>query len=187
MGRRLQRVDWKTAVAVFLPIVTLVLGGVLQRWNASSVEKAQLEREQKVRETERRQARLDRREEFELNQLKDLHSALGELLSQALLRKARTIDGEDATEAEQGYDQANREVRSLVGLTLRDDIREAADKAHDTVALMNIGAGQAGLTPSTPAQAGYHVGRAQFVIAARIRELYTADDSEALDRTTQSP
>lgn len=176
--------DWKTAVAVFLPIVTLVLGGVLQRWNASSVEKAQMEREQKLREAERRQARLDRREEFELQHLVEVNQLLHDLMA-GLLRMATITTLQDRhgadddteliqewQEVESAADATHTALTAQSGFILNDGIRTQVKTALDVIdkatgEIMEADTSTAGL------QAAGAVLRPAFeAISARVRELY---------------
>ncbi|MFE9601995.1 MULTISPECIES: hypothetical protein [Streptomyces] len=171
--------DWKWTVTAVLSVVTLVLGALLNQWTASRLEKAQRRREQELRELERAQARLDRREEFELAHLNDLYAALGELQDAALIYKAHLESEslpEDLRAAASKFSEADTKVKRLGDLVLDDDDRKLVGDAHDVTvrACMPAALGGSAIM-TTMHQARYQLGRAQYAVAARIREVYKTD------------
>lgn len=152
-------------------VAAFFLGGLATQFNGWIT----YQRQRRDKKADAQAALIQRREQFELTQLTDLHAALTELFSQALSRAAHRFHGTDASEAEQVYDEVNLRVNALVGLTLDDSIRGLAQTAHGTIALMNVGPNQDVVEPSTPIDGGRHLGRAQLAISARIREIYTSD------------
>ncbi|MFI8531782.1 hypothetical protein ACIGMX_16270 [Streptomyces aquilus] len=141
------------------------------------MEKAQLSREQDARKAEREQARLDRRESFELTHLGDLHTALHELITTAAAFHKHLSESETIPpEARDEFDHACRKVKSLAGLVLDDSIREAVDKANDTVGLLGLGEPtRHGMPTKTIPQAMYDLGRAEYAVAAGVREIYKSE------------
>ncbi len=189
MGRRLQRVDWKWTVTAVLPVVTLVLGALLNQWTAAKLEQAQLRRELKARKAEREQARLDRREEFELTQLTDVLTALRQLTTTtAAFWKHLTSSEDIPPESKEAFQEAHRKLKSLVALTLDDDIRDAVDTAYDTANLLHLGEPiQHGMPSKTVPQALHDIGRAEYVVASRVREIYKSDHLPASPQAPAVP
>lgn len=172
--------DWKWTVTAVLPVVTLVLGAMLNQWNAARLEEVQLRRERKARELEREEQRLDRREEFELTQLSDLYTALGELNDAAVIYRARLAQppNESLQHAAGKFTEAEARVKRLGALVLNDADRQLVEDARDVTvrACLPAGIGSDAIA-TTISKAGYEIGRAQYAVAARIREVYKAEAS----------
>lgn len=170
--------DWKWTVTTTLPVLTLVLGALLGQWQASRLEQAQLRRALKMREAERKQARADRREQFELSHLGDLHGALMELQKAALIYKADFEAGgaESLAEASATLTRAKEKVKSLAGFVLDGHTSELVRLAHDKTiesAMRTAAGGDASM--ATMIQARIHISRAQSAIGQRIREIYRSE------------
>lgn len=168
--------DLQWIVTTTLPAVTLVLGALLNQWNSSRLEKAQLQREKTTRDAEREQARLDRREDFELNHLSDLHAALGDL-SKAMATYSGHLEATwlEAPGSDDAFHEASQKLRSLKGPTLDDQAREIVETAYDTVLQRHLG--EVGAAPTkTTSQALSEVGRAQSAVASRMRDIYKSDN-----------
>ncbi|MDV9170931.1 hypothetical protein R6V09_12395 [Streptomyces sp. W16] len=168
--------DSQWIVTTTLPAVTLVLGALLTQWNNSRLDKAQLNREKTTRDAEREQARLDRREDFELNHLSDLHAALGDL-AKAMATYSAHLEAErnEAPGSDNVFHEASLKLRSLKGPTLDDHVREIVETAYDTVLQRHLGEVGAMPTKTTP-QALHEVGQAQYVVASRMRDIYKSDN-----------
>ncbi|MFB6934354.1 hypothetical protein [Streptomyces chartreusis] len=181
--------DWKWTVTAVLPVVTLVLGALLNQWTAAKLEQAQLRRELKARKAEREQARLDRREEFELTQLTDVLTALRQLTTTtAAFWKHLTSSEDIPPESKEAFQEAHRKLKSLVALTLDDDIRDAVDTAYDTANLLHLGEPiQHGMPSKTVPQALHDIGRAEYVVASRVREIYKSDHLPASPQAPAVP
>ncbi|MCX5055110.1 hypothetical protein [Streptomyces sp. NBC_00474] len=154
--------------------MTLVLGAMLNQLSSARLEAAQLRREQAARQAEREQARLDRREDFELTHLTDLHAALGELSTTTAAYWKQLTDSETIpVESKEAFEQARQKVMRLAGLVLDDSTREAVDTASDTVGLLNLGEPiQNGMPTKPMSQAHYDLGRAEYAVASRLRDVY---------------
>jgi hypothetical protein len=163
-------VNWN----VILPVVTLILGALLTQLGEARREAAALKRERKLRELDRDQARLDRRESFELSHLIDVHEGLSEVFT-AALRVHEHVEGQTAIppEVNDNFMAANRKIASIKGLVLDDEIRLRVDSAHGAANRMSMGAGSIERTFAL-------LDQAQMGIAARIREIYGPDSNREL-------
>ena len=171
--------DGQWVITATLPAVTLVLGALLNQWTSARLEKVQLERELKTRQDEREQARLDRREEFELTHLGNLHAALDELAKALATYSAHLkYERHQTPGAEEAFREASGKLRSLVNLTLDDKVRDLAGTAHDHVLQLHLGEVGTGPTTTEPAAASA-LGRAEFAVASRMRDVYKSDNLPA--------
>ncbi|WP_158839143.1 hypothetical protein [Streptomyces sp. NRRL S-1022] len=132
--------DWKWTITAVLPVLTLILGVALNQWADARKEAAALKRERQLRLLDRDQARLDRRESFELTHLIEVHEALTELFTVALaLHEAVEAGVQAAPELNRRLAAANRKVHSQKGLVLDEQARHWTTSAHAYINDMSRG------------------------------------------------
>ncbi|MCG7203971.1 hypothetical protein [Streptomyces arenae] len=162
--------DWKWTVTAILPVASLVLGAWLNQLSESRRETAALVREAKVRELDREQARIERRESFELTHLVEVTNLLLELYDASYRCNSRAIDGHPLGEARTELQRCNRQMTRLKGFVLDETVRGLVDAAHsqanrlseDTAGDWRV---QAGIVDQLEA--------AQEALAQRIRAIYS--------------
>ncbi|MET7321509.1 hypothetical protein [Streptomyces sp. NPDC005549] len=160
--------DWKWTATAVLPVISLVLGVALNQWADGRREAAALKREKELRRIDRDQARLDRRETFELTHLIELHEALSSLFTAALPLYEAVESGTPARpEASTALGAANREVYRNKGLVLDETSRHWTDSAHSYINDMTRG--------GSLDRALGALETAQTAIADRVREIYGPD------------
>jgi len=165
-------VDWKWILTATLPVVTLILGSVLTQWNDTKRETALLRREQRLHDLTREQARIDRREAFELTQLNEVHTVLSEMFSQALLCRDAVEAQEPFVDSGRLLSEANRKYSGMRGFILVDAVRHLADEAHKDINRMSMGAPMLGMNQESVQRASHRLTLAQEAIATRVREIY---------------
>ncbi|MEV6523020.1 hypothetical protein AB0M43_13810 [Longispora sp. NPDC051575] len=170
-------------LATTLPVVTLVLGAVLSHLAERSRDARQRSAARAVREADREQERLRRRESFELEHLTDLHVALTALLratsrihhANALaLRQAGAYAGDLLPEdiSDEQF-EAHRKIVALKELALDRRIRDLVDEAHlQATAVAALVGGTVDAGARLVRLTGDAVVEAQTAIALRIREIY---------------
>jgi hypothetical protein len=166
-------VDWKWLVATVLPVLTLILGALLNRWSEARGSIAQLEREATLRNLERVQARIDRRETFELTHLVDLHAMLNEMFKAAMDFHI-SPDGSAKAQAGEQLSSCNQRFTAQKGLILDQRARETAVVAQTRINEMAI-------QPPEPThmhvqQALIDLTAALDAIATRLRTIYGEAD-----------
>ncbi|MEV5383013.1 hypothetical protein [Streptomyces sp. NPDC052721] len=140
----------------------------LNQWADARKEAAALKRERQLRALDRNQARLDRRESFELTHLIEVHEALTELFTVALaLHDAVETGVQAAPEWNGRLTATNRKVHSQKGLVLDEQARHWTTSAHAYINEMSRG-GSIERPLAT-------LETAQEAIAARIRDIYGPD------------
>jgi hypothetical protein len=167
-------VDWKWTITAVLPVISLVLGAWLTQLSEGRRESAALQREQKVRELDRDQAAIERRETFEITHLTGVNEALSEVFAGALECYTRIEANESSTAASAQLMAANRRMSSVKGLILDDNIRALVSDAHERC--NRVSGGPRPEAPYTAVAETYlQVEAAQAAIAARIRQIYKTD------------
>ncbi|MEU8784285.1 hypothetical protein [Streptomyces sp. NPDC048637] len=126
--------DWKWTVTAVLPVVSLVLGAWLTQLNDRRRDDAQLQREQRAHALERARQRLDRREEFELTHLGDLHTQLTDLVGASINYVEHR--SEDRSEQDGKFTEANGKVAALTSLVLDDERRQIVESLHRATTTM---------------------------------------------------
>jgi hypothetical protein len=177
---------WWNAI---LPVVTFVLGWGGTIFTEAKRDERQLARERSLRIEQRRTAREDRREDFELTTLKQLLGSL-DRLGRAMARydlidvqiskvsgmygsnRIPDPDGSISEELRLAY----VEMDTFVGLTLDDRIRESARVAGAAMIQLNKGPKTLGEAEVERNEARRLAAIAQMAITDRIRELYVEVD-----------
>lgn len=175
----------KATVPLAASILSFVLGWWLNGRTDERKEDSIRTREEIGRQSERNQKREDRREAFELEVMKELHTALvAYARSQHLLLRSLEMqagdDGSLSRDLRFGSQEdsnalvATQNLNRLQGLVLDDDIRASVKRLQDAFgpsgAVLSVGEAQAVRNAGTAALAP-----AQQKVAARIRQLYLSD------------
>lgn len=170
---------WQTLI----PIITLVLGGVLQYLGQWGTDARAQRAARESRDADRDRARQERRETFELDHLLRLNEALlrfgratGRVhFHDSMVAKQSGEYGSHLlpTEVSDESHSAGREVLSLMHLVLDDDLRELVETAHGKLSGMgvlmrtSVERGTAAMLDATEAQDA-----AMRAIGARVRRIY---------------
>ncbi|MFD5795061.1 hypothetical protein ACFWIO_16220 [Streptomyces diastatochromogenes] len=162
--------DWKWTITAALPVISLVLGAWLNQLSEGRRDSAALKREQQLRQLDREQTLIDRREAFELTHLAEVNEVLARLFTAALRCHERVQDREPLGEYSDTLMSLNREMAKLKGLIIDDVIRELVTTAHREMNAMSVAS--AGTWTQVP-EVYAHVEAAQEAIAARLRDLYS--------------
>ncbi|MGW0869930.1 hypothetical protein ACWD3Z_05490 [Streptomyces sp. NPDC002740] len=161
--------DWKWIVTAVLPVASLVLGAWLTQLSEARRESAALKREEKVRQLDREQALIDRRETFELTHLVEVNDLLSRVFTAALACHERVQAGEPLGEANTALFAANREISRVKGLIIDDVIRTLVETAHTQANRLSM---SSSTHYTEAADAFADVSAAQAAISARLRDIY---------------
>ncbi|MFF5004122.1 hypothetical protein ACFY3G_14905 [Streptomyces phaeochromogenes] len=161
--------DWKWIVTAVLPVMTLVLGAWLNQLNEGRREAAALKREEKLRQLDREQSLIDRRETFELTHLAEVNDLLSRLFTAALRCHEHVEAGEPLGEDGGALMGVNREIARVKGLVIDDRIRGLVEAAHRHANQLSM---SSGTHITETAEAYAQVEAAQTAIAARLRDIY---------------
>lgn len=175
-SRTLRVVDWKWTITAVLPVITLVLGAWLSQVSEGRREDAALKREVRVRELDREQARLDRREAFELTHLDEASQCLTRIHLAALLTHMHNA-GADSPSQGEAYQQAAEEMTRLQGLILDDDLRRLVIKTLDYVSRLRYSSDDT-VTQIADTQELVHA--SQEALTGRLRAIYRESADAAL-------
>ncbi|MGW7498603.1 hypothetical protein ACWGKA_30535 [Streptomyces luteogriseus] len=166
--------DWKWIVTAALPAVTLVLGAWLNQLSETKRNEDALQRERHVRNLDREQARLDRREAFELDHLAKASECLSRLFPAALMEYLHRGNAASPVPEAGAFAKETQELARLHGLILDGDLRDAVGSAQQRLSALGWG------TPGTPEETGRLIVEAQEQLSAaqealsrRLREIYT--------------
>jgi hypothetical protein len=162
-------VDWKWTITAVLPVISLVLGAWLQQLSEARREDAALQREEKIRQLDREQALIDRREAFELTHLAEMNQLLARLFTAALRCHELVTDNEPLGEHRTTLLDLNREVTRLKALIIDDDHRALVSQAHVEANRLSMSRAQ---SHTQVPDAHAHLEAAQEALAARLREIY---------------
>jgi hypothetical protein len=162
-------VDWKWTVTAVLPVASLVLGAWLTQLSEARRESAALKREEKLRQLDRAQALIDRRETFELTHLVEVNDLLSRLFTAALACHEHVQDAEPLGEAGVALFATNREISRVKGLIIDDVIRAFVETAHTEANRLSM---SSGTHFTEAAEAFAHVSAAQGAISSRLRDIY---------------
>jgi hypothetical protein len=132
-------------------------------------ESAALKREEKLRQLDREQSLIDRREAFELTHLVEVNDLLSQLFTSALRCHDLVVDGERLGEHGASLMATNREISRVKGLIIDDHIRTLVSTAHTRSNGLSVSTGK---HYTEAADAYAHVEAAQSSIAARLRDIY---------------
>ncbi|MFE1586979.1 hypothetical protein ACFW6Q_14955 [Streptomyces sp. NPDC058737] len=169
--------DWKWSVTAVLPVVSLVLGAWLTQLNERQRDAAQLKREEAAHALERKRQREDRQEEFELEHLAKLHSALTDFVELGLSLCFQRIGDPNAVLPEE-WAASNRAVYALRTLVLDDQTRaDVAELQTRFAEVVERPWPDVGSPTSHPAGRGLMVHSEKVFerVAGRIREIYKAN------------
>lgn len=154
-----------------LPVASLILGAWLNQLSEGRREAAALAREEKIRQLDREQARIERRETFELTHLVEVNDLLMKLFNTALICHDLVGDSQPLGEANGEMQRCNRQITRAKGLVLDDVLRSLVDTAH-------AGSNRLCMDSSgdwrVQAEVFGHFQAAHEGIAERIRDIYRA-------------
>ncbi|MFE1849877.1 hypothetical protein ACFYOF_06365 [Streptomyces sp. NPDC007148] len=169
--------DWKWTITAVLPVVSLILGAWLNQLSEGRREAAALKREQKIRELDREQAGIDRREAFELTHLAEVNAVLARLFTAALRCHDHVTDDEPLGEHGVALMESNREITRLKALIIDDDLRSLVSQAHREANRLSMSRAE-GYTQVPDAHA--LVEAAQEALSVRLREIYGSSPRRVL-------
>lgn len=174
---------WVTILLPFAGYLAAVLTEFLRNsW--------QEKREVRQRAALRRESREDRKEEFELQVLKDVYSALDRLARAAMrfhladLSVAKTTGVKYAShqigqisgpELDEEFRLATRDLSGQLQLLLKDDLREGVSAAHSAlIRPSSMHDSEVADAEAAMTRAVLKTGEAQQALGARIRDIYHA-------------
>ncbi|MFI1701969.1 hypothetical protein ACH419_39315 [Streptomyces bobili] len=163
--------DWKWTITAVLPVMSLILGAWLNQLSETRREGLALKREQRLRELDREQARIDRRETFELAHLAEASACLSRLFRAALLCHMHNVNSTVFESRSGEYDQERQEMGRLQGLVLDDDLRTRVTQAHEKLSQMRHSQVD---TAQLLGDSQELVGLAQEAMAERLRGIYAS-------------
>lgn len=152
-----------------------MLGAWMNQLSEGKREKAALQRERQVRELDREQSRLDRREAFELDHLVKTSECLSRLYRAALMEHLHRVNASSPVLEPGAFGRETQELTRLQVLILDKGIRALVEGARQHL----LEAGTA--DPGTPEELGdlvmkthEHLTAAEEALASRLRTIYDA-------------
>ncbi|MDT0572299.1 hypothetical protein RM704_33405 [Streptomyces sp. DSM 3412] len=158
-----------------LPVVTLMLGAWMNQLSEAKRENAALQRERQVRELDREQSRLDRREAFELDHLAKASECLSRLFSAALMEHLHRVNAASPAPQADAFVRETEELARLQALILDEGIRTLVESARQQLSKLGwAGAGTPEELGDLVVQSHNHLTAAQEALASRLRTIYGA-------------